>query len=96
MDNAVNERGNGYEEADKRSRCANVKERASVANGRANEDEGAERADQGRKRNKEWIAGVNMMMAAREKMAQFVDEKNRQQRQSEGKTGGQGEWVPID
>jgi len=37
-----------------------------------------------------------MMMAAREKMAQFVDQKNRQQSQGERKAGSQGQRVPID
>ena len=73
VDNAVDKRGNSYQEADQRSGCTHVKERASVANGRANKDEGAERADQRGEGNKEWVAGMNMMMAAREKMAQFVD-----------------------
>ena len=96
MDNAVDKRGYRDEETNERSGCANVKERTSIANRGANKDEGAERADQRGEGNKEWIAGMNMMMAAREKMAQFVDQKNRQQSQGERKAGSQGQRVPID
>ena len=96
VNNAVDERGNRDEEAHQRSGCANVKERTRIAYRGANKDEGTERADQRGEGNKERITGVNMMVAAREKMAQFVDQKNRQQRQGEGKAGGQGERVPID
>jgi len=96
VNNAVDKRGNRDEETNERSGRTHVKERASIANRGANKDEGAERADQRGEGNKEWIAGVNMMMAAREKMAQFVDQKNRQQRQGERKAGGQGQRVPID
>ena len=96
VDDAVDECWNRDEEAHKRPGRANIKERTSIANRGANEDEGAERADQCGEGNKEWIAGVDMMVTTREKMAQFVDQKNRQQRQGEGKAGGQGERVPID
>src|SRR5882762_11734530 len=96
VDNAVDKGGNGYQEADQRSGCANVKERTRIAYRGANKDEGTERADQRGEGNKERITGVNMMVTTREKMAQFVDEENCQQRQSERKAGSQGQRVPID
>ena len=96
MNNAVDERGNSYEEAHEWSGGANVKERASVANRGTDEDEGAERADQRGERNEERIAGMNVVVAAGEKMAEFVGEQDGQERQGEGESGGEGERLAID
>ena len=76
VDDAVDERGNGDEKTDERAGRADVEERARGANGRTDEDKGAERADQRGEGNEERIAGTNVVMAAREKMAEFVSEQN--------------------
>jgi len=39
---------------------------------------------------------MNMVVAAGEKMPEFVGEQNRQERQREGESGGQGQRVAID
>ena len=96
VDDTVHERWNGDQEPDERAGRANVKERARGANGRTNEDEGAERADQRREGNEERIAGMNVVVAAGEKMAEFVSEQNGQERQRERQSGGEGERVAID
>ena len=93
---AVDQRGNGDQEANERAGSADVKERACGANGRADEDERAERADQRRKGNEKRIAGMNMVAAAGEKMSEFVGQENRQERQREGESGGQGQRMAID
>src|SRR5260370_3661585 len=95
VDDAVDQRGNGDEEADKRSGRADVEQCACGANGRTDEDEGAKRADQRWEGNKERIAGVNVVVAASEKMGEFVSEENRKQCKRERESGGQGERVTI-
>lgn len=84
---AVEQRGNGEEKADDGAGSADVKEGAGGANGRTNEDEGAEGADEAGKRDKEWIGGVNVMAAAGEEMAEFVGEENGEEREREGQAG---------
>ena len=92
---AVDERWNGDQEANEWAGRADVKERARGANGRPDENERAERADEGRERDKERIAGVNVVMATGEEVAEFVSEENRQQRKREGESSGEGERVTI-
>src|SRR6266481_3632581 len=75
---AIDQRGNSDQEADERPRSVDVKERACSANGRTDEDERAERADQRGKGNEKRIAGMNMVVAAGEKMSEFVGEENRE------------------
>jgi len=92
---AVDERGDRDDEADERTGGAHVEERAIGANGRANEDEGSERTDERGKRNEERIAGTDVVMAAGEEVAEFVSEKNGEQREGEGQTGGESQRVAI-
>ena len=95
VQDAVDERGDRDEEADERTGGADVEERAVGANGRTDEDEGAQRADERGKRNEERIAGADVMMAAGEEVAEFVGEKNGEQRECEGQAGGESQRVAI-
>ena len=89
MQDAENQRGDGDDETDQRADGADVKQCASGADGRAHQNESAERADQRGKGNEERIAGVNVVMAAGEKMAEFMSQQNSEQREGEGQAGEQ-------
>ena len=83
VQDAEDERGDGYDEADERAGGADVKERAAGANRRANHDESAEGADQRRKWDKEGIAGVDVVVAAGEVVSEFVHEQDGEKCQRE-------------
>jgi hypothetical protein len=89
VEDAVDEGWDGKDKADEGAGGAYVEKGAGGANGRTNENESAERADERREGNEEWIAGADAMMAASEKMAEFVGEKNGHQRQGKGKASGE-------
>lgn len=92
MHNAVNERGNSENKSYERTGGTHVEESACGANGRTDEDERAESANEGRKRNEEGIRGADVMKTAGEEMAELVGEKNEEKSGSEGeaseKSGG--------
>ena len=87
MQDAEKKRRNGKDKTDERAGSAHVEERACRANGGTDHDESAEGSDERRKGNEERVAGMNMMMAASEKMAELVREKNRQEGSREGHAG---------
>ena len=87
MHHAVDQRGNSEDEADERAAGTDVEQRAIGTNGRAHQDERAEGANERREGNEERVAGVNVVMAAGEKMAKFVREKDGKQCEREGKSG---------
>jgi len=87
MNDSVEKSRNGKDEAHKRARSANIKEGAVGANGGADQNESAERADEGRKWKEVRIAGANVMMAAREEVAEFMGKKNGEQREGERESG---------
>src|SRR5712691_8356266 len=84
MNNSVEEGWDGEDETHKRARSANIKEGAVGANGGADQNESAERANERWKRKEVRIAGANMMMAAGKEVAEFVGKKNGKQRKGEG------------
>ncbi len=84
MNDSVEKSRDGKDEAHERARSANIKKGAVGANGRADQDESAERANERRKREEVRIAGANVMMAAGEEVAEFVGKKNGEQREGEG------------
>jgi len=84
MKDSVEKSRDGEDEAHKRARSANIKEGAVGANGGADQNESAERADKGRKRKEVRIGGANVVMAAGEEVAEFVGKKNGEQRKGEG------------
>src|SRR5579864_6918800 len=92
---AVDERGDGDDKADERAGGADVEERAVGTNGRTDENKGAQRADKRWERDEERIAGTDVMMAAGEEVAEFVSEKNGEQREGEGQAGGESHWLAI-
>ena len=87
MNDSIEEGWDGEDEADEWARSAHIEKRAVGANGGANQDESAERADERRKRKKVRIAGANVVMAAGEEVAEFVGKKNSEQREGEGEAG---------
>ena len=87
MNDSVEEGWDGEDEAHKRARSANIKEGAVGANGGADQDEGAERANERRKGKKVRITGANVMMAAGEEVAEFMGKKNGKQRERERESG---------
>ncbi len=76
VENSKDERGNGENEADERAGCADIEEGARSPNGGSNENECAKSANQCGSGNEEWVAGANMVMAAGEKMAEFMRQKD--------------------
>ena len=64
VQDAIEERGQRHDESDERAGGADIEESARGADGRANENECAESADERRARNKEGIRGANVMMTA--------------------------------
>ena len=88
VQDAEDERRDGNDETDQGAGSADVKERAGGANRRANQNEGAEGADQCGKRDEKGIAGVDVMVAASEEMAEFVGQQDQEQRQGERQTAG--------
>src|SRR5579859_328592 len=92
---AVDERGDGDDETDERAGGADVEERAIGANGRTDENKGAQRADKRWERDEERIAGTDVVMAAGEQVAEFVSEKNGEQCEGEGQAGGESQRVAV-
>ncbi len=86
MNDPVEKSRDGKDEAHKRARSANIKEGAVGADGGADQNESAERANERWKRKEVRIAGANVMMAAGEEVAEFVGKKNGEQREGEGET----------
>lgn len=86
MKDAVGERWQSKDEADERAGSADVEERTSGTDGRANQNEGAESADEGGSGNEERITGVNVVMAAGEVMTEFMGEENNEEREGERDT----------
>ena len=84
MNDSVEKGRNSEDEAHKRSRSAYIKEGAVGANGGADQDESAERANERRKGKEVRIAGADVMMSAGEEVAEFVSKKNGEQREREG------------
>ena len=72
MKNSVEKGRDGEDEAHERARSANIKEGAVGANGGADQDESAERANERWKGKEVGITGANVMMAASEEVAKFV------------------------
>jgi hypothetical protein len=83
VNDSVEKSRDGEDEAHKRARSANIKEGAVGANGGADQNKSAERADEGRKRKEVRIAGANVVMTAGEEVAEFVGKKNSEQRERE-------------
>jgi hypothetical protein len=87
MNDSVEEGWDGEDEAHKRARSANIKEGAVGADGGANQNESAERANERWKGKEVRITGANVMMAAGEEVAELVGKKNGEQREGEGEAG---------
>jgi len=96
VEHAVEERGYTEEKADDGAGSADVKERAGGANRGADENEGAEGADERRKRNEERVSGMDVMTAAGEEMAEFVGEKNGEESKREGQAGEQRRRIFVE
>ena len=72
MNDSVEKSRDGEDEAHKRARSANIKEGAVGANGGADQNESAERANERREGKEVRITGANVMMAAGEEVAEFM------------------------
>jgi hypothetical protein len=96
VQDAVDQGGNGENEADQGAGSADVEECAGGADGGADQNECAEGADEGWEGKEERIAGANVMVAAGEEMAEFVGEQDGEQREGEGEAGGQARGMLIE
>lgn len=96
VENAVGERGNGENETGEGARSADIEERAGGSNRGTNENEGAEGADKRGERNEKRIGGPNVMVAASEKMAEFVGEKNGEQGEGEGQASSESGGMLVE
>jgi hypothetical protein len=83
--NSIEESRDGEDEPHERTGGANIEEGAVGANRGANQDESAESANERRKGKEIRIAGANVVMAASEEVAEFMGEKNGEQREGERK-----------
>ena len=84
VENAVDQRGNRENKAYKRARSAHVEESPGGADRRANQNEGPKGTDERGERNKVWVTGADMMMAAGEEMAEFMSQQDGEQGDGEG------------
>jgi hypothetical protein len=82
---SIKEGGDGKDEPHERTRGANIEKGAVGANRGANQDESAEGANERREGKEIGIAGANVVMAASEEVAEFMGEKNGEQREGERK-----------
>ncbi len=96
MEDPVDERRDGNHETHERARCADVEQCPSRSNGRADQNEGAERTDERGEWDEKWIARMNVMVATCEVVAEFVSEQNRQESQREGQPAGEREGLAIE
>ena len=96
MENAVGQCGNGKDETHKRAGSADVKEGAGGSNRRANQNKRAKSANEGGKWDEKRIGGANVMMAAGEKVAQFMGEKNGEQGEGKGNTSGEARRMFVE
>lgn len=96
MEDAVEESGNGEDETDERAGSADIKQGAVSEDGGADQDESAERAVQIGERNEKGIGSANMVVAAGEKMAEFVGEENKEKSKCEREACGEAQWVLVE
>lgn len=96
MEDAVSEGGNCKHKTDERAGSADVKQGAGGSNRRTNQNEGAKRADEGGKWNEKRIGSANVMMAASEKVAQLMGEKNGEQGESKRNAGDEASRVFVE
>jgi hypothetical protein len=94
--NSVKESGDGKDETHKRTRSADVKECAVGTKRRTNQNESAEGANERGKRKEVRIAGANVMMAAREEVAELVGKKNGEEGEGEGETGEESGGMLVE
>jgi len=95
MEDAVEEGGNGEDEAGKRAGSADIKQGTFGEDGGANQDEGAEGAVQVGKGNEKRIGGANMVITAGEEMAEFMGEENEEKSKCEREASGEAEGVLV-
>lgn len=93
---AEEQSGNGEKKADERAGGADIEEGASGADGRTDHDESTEGADEGREGNEERIAGMDVMVAAGEEVAEFVGEENGQERGGERHAGEKTKRILVE
>jgi hypothetical protein len=80
MQDSVRERGQSKQKTHQWPGSADVKKGARGSNGRADQDERAEGANQSGRGNEERIARMNMVITAGEVMTEFMREQNGQER----------------
>ena len=93
---AEDECGQRDDESEERAGGADVKECALGSNRRADEDECAECAYEAGERHEIGIAGVDVMVAAGEIVAEFVNQENGQECEREGKARDESEWMFVE
>ena len=87
MEHPVSEWGHGEQKSNNGAGSADVEERPAGADRRANQDERAESADQGRRRNKKRIARMDVVMPTGEVVSQLVREQDREECNRERQSG---------
>lgn len=95
MQNAIDKSGNSEDETDQRSGSADIKQGAIRADGRADQDEGTERAGQVGEGNEKRVGRANVMIAAGKEMSEFVGEENGEKGERKGETDGEAERVFV-
>src|SRR5260370_38181106 len=84
MQDAIDKSGNSEDETDERAGSADIKQGAIRADGRADQDEGAERAGQVGEGNEKRGGRANMMIAAGKEIAEVVGEEDGEKRERKG------------
>jgi hypothetical protein len=96
MESSINECRNGENEADKRTRCADIEEGACRTDRGSDENECSKGSDESGSGDEERIAGANMVMAAGEEMTKFMRQKNRHERQGEREAAQERSRMAIE
>jgi hypothetical protein len=96
MKYAIDQGRNCKDETRERAGGADVKERARGANLGTYQDKGAEGADEVGEGNEKRVGGADVVVAAGEKMAEFMGEKNGQEGGGEGQTGEKSGGILVE
>lgn len=94
--NSEQECRNGENEADERSRCADIEEGARGPDWGADENERSKSANKCGSGNEKRIAGANMVMTTSEKMAELMCQEDRHECQGEREAAQEASRMAIE
>jgi hypothetical protein len=96
VQHAENQRRDSDDETHQRAGSTDVEQSASGANGRADENESSQGADQSGEGNKKRITRMDVVMAASEEVSQLMSEQDGQKSESKRQAAGKRQGVLIN